>query len=474
MQAWIRWIAGIAALLSVLSGQASDARAQAAVCPTPAARKSVAVCFLALLIRDDADDLAAASAFLGRLAAQGKSERATSAALWTLIKNELRTAPVNERALRSMLRQHEPFYRAVCLPPLEVAEIKLACTDTAAWFQQGGACPSIEAFLTRPDVRSGRCVPAPSRELALSDSCRSAAQAGLAPDVERLATILQTPFGEDGQCRAEGLSLLCALRPEASLPVLNHWSYRSHSEDQRSIVQCLLTLMETQGDRVEPEVRKYLFQEDTNTGLLFEMLRSTRPADRGRLAPLVSALDADGDAYYWGRTVALLCEAPASARAVSDCRAIRAKRQAQLALQEKWRNQYKPQSNRYDAPLFRPVTITVLSVAIAGLHVGLSAHYRNDPSNLGSFHAYQGALGGAMLITGISVFSLRAGVNEGGVYGFVAAVLLTPIAALLAGVGGGYGGYRLGEVPGNGRVALSVASQSVILGTILGFTWGMR
>jgi hypothetical protein len=295
------------------------------------------------------------------------------------------------------------------------------------------------------------------------------------PDVERmnelyhLASNLQTPVGEDSQCRARGLRLICEVRPEAAIPVLQRWRGRADAADQQAVAECLLGLMNSPEERAEPAVREYLFSDPPLSNVLLTMLRIAEPASRERLAPLVRAIAPESP--HRGLAFSYLCTPPTLSRLRAEC-------EAEIALAEQQRgrpgaSRHLPLSRRRNADLIRAVTITTVSVAIAGLHVGLSAHYRNDETNLGGLFAYQGALGGAMLIAGLgTAATLRKNVT---LTQLAAALIFVPIGMLAGGIAGGFGGYKLGEPPGNGRVGVSVVSQALILGSVLGFSWaGVR
>lgn len=288
-------------------------------------------------------------------------------------------------------------------------------------------------------------------------------------ELERLASILQTPVGEDSQCRARGLEVLCATRPEAAIPVLQRWRGRADAQDREAVASCLLALMQSPEERAGPAVREYLFSEPPLTNVLLTMLRLTDPASREPLAPLVRAVGSESS--HRMEAFGYLCTKPTPPRLQAECDAEMNLGAERLIRRNAMR--YQPPKPRYRPAFVRAITITTLSVALAGLHVGLSAHYRNDETNLGGLFAYQGALGGAMLIAGVgSAATLRKNVT---LTQLAAALILVPIGMLGAGIAGGIGGYKLGEPPGNGRVAVSVVSQALILSAVLGFSWaGVR
>lgn len=288
-------------------------------------------------------------------------------------------------------------------------------------------------------------------------------------ELYRLASTLQTSVGQDSRCRALALNLLCEARPEVAIPVLQRWRDRTDDVDREATALCLLALTRSQQEGAERAVREYLFSDPPRSNVLLTMLRLTEPASREPLAPLVRSVAPESP--HRALAFTYLCAPPNLARFGTEC-------DAEKALEDQRRRREAP--HRYQAPsggpnpdIVRAVAITTASVAIAGVHIGLSAHYRNSETNLGGLFAYQGALGGAMLIAGIGA----AGVMRKNVTltDLAVALILVPIGMLGAGIAGGYGGYRLGEPPGNGRVIVSVVSQAFILAPILGFSWiGVR
>lgn len=284
-------------------------------------------------------------------------------------------------------------------------------------------------------------------------------------EVRRLASILQTPVGQDSQCRARGLQVVCAQDPEAAIPVLQRWRARADEQDREAAALCLLGLMRSQEESAGQAVREYLFSDPPLHNVLLTMLRLVDPESRELLAPLVRAIGPEH--YHRGEAFSALCAAPTPPRLIAECSAER--HLAVDRLMQEPQQPYRPPSRRTNTRLVRAVTITALSVAIAGLHVGMSAHYRNSETNLGGLFAYQGALGGAMLIAGIGgVSSFRKNVT---LTQLAVALILVPIGMLGGGIAGGIGGYKLGEPPGNARVAVSAVSQAFILSTVLGFSW---
>lgn len=283
-------------------------------------------------------------------------------------------------------------------------------------------------------------------------------------EVQRLAAFLQTPIGQDSRCRARGLRVLCELSPEAAIPVLQRWREQVDPEDQGAVAQCLLSLMKSQQEGAEQAVREYLFSDAPLSYVLLTMLQISDPASRELLAPLVRAIPRESP--HRAQAFGFLCVPPTLARFRAECDAESARSEPQ---HDGSRALRQAPLHRRNPALARAITITTISVAIAGLHVGLSAYYRDSETNLGGLFAYQGALGGAMLIGGIGgAASLRKNVT---LTQLAAAVILVPIGMVAAGIGGGIGGYKLGESPGNARVAVSAVSQSFILSTVLGFSW---
>lgn len=434
--------------------------------PAPAVHRSVAACVRALLADRTPEQAGVAGARLDRAAAQHTPDEVS---IFTRVRSLLRDRPELGPPVVPLLRQHASLYQALCLPrpPSGQRELADACAEASLWYRTGTACPAIGAFLARPDVRAGRCDAAPDPREVPDEGCRAAARADRAVEVPLLAAILQTPLGQSPACRARGLDLLCALRPEAALPVLSAWRKEPVDKDAEAAARCLLALPTAAGDT---RVRDYLFPGPPFQGLgwepppsrdavLVEMLRQREPPDRAALAPLVRLLDRESK--HRAAAVALLCADAATAKQQGLCPDDAATDGARSG------GTGRRYTRTVDGPLAAALATTAGSLALAGLHVGLSARYAGSTDRLGAASAYQGALGGAFLTFGIGAIILDTQ-NAGHPVTFLT---LGTLSALVGGIAGGVAGYRLGDEPGSGRIVTSVVAQSFILATTLGITW---
>ena len=428
---------------------------------SPAVTASVVACFRALVEDPRSTDGTTAGDFLRRL----PPDSHLIAPLRDALIASLREQP----ARRGLIRWEARLHQLLCRPAPASPELAPACADAEPWHQPPGACPAIGALLARPDVRAGQCDPVLGRNVQLPYDCRQAVRAGRAPEVQQLVSILQSPFASHEECRALGLEVLCALRPELAVPVLSQWRERTHGGGIETTAQCLVALRQAQGEAAAPFLHDFFFKPYPPEAVLVELLRRTDPPQREALAPLLDALDKDST--YREHGYRLFCTKLLSPENIAKCNAER-ERVAKQREAEAERKRDQQQGSRRDrnVRLGRALGITAVSVALAGLHVGLSVRYRDDERNFGGFYAYQGALAGGMLAAGVGV-AIASTRKPFGLGTLAAALIGVPLAGVLGAVGGGIAGYKIGEPPGDGRIITGVISQSIILGSVLGLTW---
>lgn len=218
-----------------------------------------------------------------------------------------------------------------------------------------------------------------------------------------------------------------------------------------------------------------------NLPVLQKMIQNAKPESLVRLAPFIARID---PARVDEREQALhrLCSVPiptTAREAIALCvhyeedaerRAQIAEREARLAEKKAKQAAQSQVRRKQTIQLVQPLTLTGLSLALAGLHIGISASIRDEPADRSAFFAYQGVAGGAMLGLGLGI-GIATGASpslERALFG----ILTTPVLGILGAIGGGLGGAYAGRDPGAGRVVVGTLSQVAILIPVLVWTWG--